>query len=143
MNLVQTGDRVEIHYSVRLADGSPFFSTHAEGPQAFFAGSGEVIPGLSQGVLGMQAGERKLLRVEPQDGYGLRDPALERRVRLQHLPPGVQIGDRLEADAHGESLSVWVRAIEGEDALLDANHPLSGHPLIFEIELVSFVSSSR
>lgn len=91
----------------------------------------------------MHAGERKLLRVEAQDAYGPRDPALERRVPLEHLPPGVQSGDRLEADSHGERLSLWVRSIEGSTALVDANHPLSGHPLILEIELVSFVSSSR
>jgi len=134
---------VEIHYAVRLADGSPFYSTQGEGPQAFLAGSDEVIPGLSRGVVGMQAGERKLLALEPKDGYGLRDPALERRVRLSELPSGVRAGERLEASLHGESVSLWVRSIEGDSALLDANHPLSGHSLILEIELVSFVSSSR
>jgi FKBP-type peptidyl-prolyl cis-trans isomerase 2 len=64
-------------------------------------------------------------------------------VRLSELPSGVRAGERLEASLHGESVSLWVRSIEGDSALLDANHPLSGHSLILEIELVSFVSSSR
>lgn len=147
MSLVQAGDQVRIHYTVRLADGSAFFSTHNQGsesaPQALTAGSDEVIRGISEAVIGMRVGERKLVQVEPDAAFGARDPALEQRVPLSKLPPGARVGEWLEASSDANSIPVKVVSIEGDSAWIDANHPLSGHPLILEIELVSFLPSSR
>ncbi len=145
MNSVHNGDRVRIHYTARLADGSVILSTHGEkgGEQAlsFVAGSDEVIQGISEGVLGMREGERKLVSVTPERGFGARDPELERRVPLGELPAGTRVGDRFEASSHGLSLPVWVRDIGADAALLDANHPLAGQNLFLEIELVSLLPS--
>jgi len=141
MKQVQSGDRVTVHTTARLADGSVILSTHGEKggeqPLEFVAGSAEVIRALSQAVLGMCEGEKKLLQVGPEEGFGTRDPALERSVPLAELPPGTRAGDRFEASAHGLALPVWVREIGASSALLDANHPLAGQQLFLEVELVS------
>jgi len=145
MNEVRSGDRVLVHYTARLADGSVILSTHGEKggdqPLEFTAGGLDVIGALSEAVVGMQAGERKLVQVTPERGFGRRDPALERRVPLEELPPGTRVGDRFEASAHGLSLPVWVREIGASHALLDANHPLAGQNLFLEVELVTALSS--
>lgn len=136
---------MRIHYTARLADGSVILSTRGERggeePLSFVAGSSEVIAGISEGVLGMHEGERRLVSVTPERGFGARDPELERRVPLHELPAGVRIGDRFEASSHGLSLPVWVRDIGTDAALLDANHPLAGQNLFLEIELVSLIPS--
>jgi FKBP-type peptidyl-prolyl cis-trans isomerase 2 len=92
-------------------------------------------------VVGMHEGQKKLLAVKPEEGFGARDPELERRVPLEELPAGARVGDRFEASAHGISLPVWVREIGESNALLDANHPLAGQNLFLEVELVSARSS--
>ncbi|MBK7641919.1 MAG: peptidylprolyl isomerase [Planctomycetes bacterium] len=138
---VRSGDRVLVHYTARLADGSVILSTHSEKggeqPLEITAGGADVIPALSRAVLGMQTGEKKLVPVTPEQGFGVRDPQLERRVPLAELPPGSRVGDRFEASAHGLSLPVWVREIGESGALLDANHPLAGQHLFLEVEVVS------
>jgi peptidylprolyl isomerase len=145
MNLVCSGDRVLVHYTARLADGSVILTTHGEKggeqPLEFTAGGADVIRALSAAVLGMSAGQSKLVQVTPEQGFGVRDPELERRVPLAELPPGARVGDRFEASAHGLSLPVWVREIGASNALLDANHPLAGQNLFLEVELVSALSS--
>jgi peptidylprolyl isomerase len=145
MKPVCSGDRVLVHYTARLADGSMILSTHGEQggeqPLEFTAGSADVIRALSEAVLGMLAGQKKLLAVEPEQGFGECDPELERRVPIEELPPGTRVGDRFEASAHGLSLPVWVREIGQGKALLDANHPLAGQHLFLEVELVSAVSA--
>jgi peptidylprolyl isomerase len=145
MNIVRSGDRVSVHYTARLADGSVILSTHeaqgASHPLEFTAGGGEVIPGLSAAVLGMREGQSRLVQVAPEHGFGVRDPQLERRVPLGDLPPGIRVGDRFEASAHGLTLPVWVRELGPSDALLDANHPLAGQNLFLEVEVVSAFSS--
>jgi peptidylprolyl isomerase len=145
MSLVCSGDRVLVHYTARLADGSVILTTRGEKgraePLQFTAGGAGVIRALSEAVLGMSEGERKLVQVTPEQGFGARDPELERRVPLEELPPGIRVGERFEASAHGLSLPVWVREIGTSNALLDANHPLAGEHLFLEVELVSALSS--
>jgi peptidylprolyl isomerase len=140
MSPVQSGDHVHIHYTARFADGSVFASSRNDEPLEFTAGGTEVIEGISQAVLGMSAGESKLVRVPPEQAFGLHDSELERRVLISDLPPGVKVGDQLSAEAGDRTIPVWVREISDQNALLDANHPLAGHNLIFEIELVSYHS---
>ena len=140
MSAVQAGDHVHIHYTARFADGSVFASSRSEEPLEFTAGGSEVIEGISRAVVGMSVGESKLIRVPPEQAFGAHDNELERRVLLSDLPPDVKVGDQLSAEAGDRVIPVWVREISDENALLDANHPLAGHNLIFEIELVSFHS---
>lgn len=137
---VQSGDHVHIHYTARFADGSVFATSKSQDPLEFVAGGPEVIEGVSRAVLGMQVGESKLVTIPPEHAFGAHDDELIQRVPRSGLPANVKVGDQLSAEAGGRDLSMWVRELTGEDAVLDGNHPLAGHNLIFEIELVSFHS---
>jgi peptidylprolyl isomerase len=140
MARVQSGDRVEIRYTARFADGSVFASTHDVPALGFVVGGPEVIEGLSRAVLGMCAGETKLVAVPPEQAFGARDDELERRIPRDELPETARVGDQLSARAGDRTIPVWVREIGELHAVIDGNHPLAGHNLIFEIELVSFHS---
>jgi FKBP-type peptidyl-prolyl cis-trans isomerase 2 len=137
MDQVTAGDVVQIHYTGRLDDGTVFDSSSGGDPLEFTAGSNELIDGVSRAVLGMQEGEKKSLTIEPEDGYGQRQPGLEQRVPRSSLPEGVSVGDRLSATAGGQTIPVWITEISDEAAVVDANHPLAGKTLTFDIELVS------
>lgn len=140
MKAVQSGDRVRIHYTARFADGSVFASSRESGPLDFVAGGSEVIEGVSLAVLGMQVGHTKVVDVPPERGFGLRDDELEQRVALAELPEPVQVGDQLDVRSGERTLRVWVREVVAGEAVFDGNHPLAGQHLIYEIELVSFVT---
>lgn len=140
MGLTKLGDRVKIHYTGRLEDGTVFDSSRDRDPLEFTAGDQEVIPGVDQAVVGMQPGESKTVVLPAEEAYGPRTPDLEKRFPRDALPDGVQVGDRLQAKVGEKSILVWVSELGEESALLDANHPLAGCSLAFDIELVSVES---
>jgi peptidylprolyl isomerase len=135
MPQVSEGDIVHVHYTGRFEDGTVFDSTREGDPLEFVAGAQDIIDGVSQGVLGMNVGEPKTITVEPDCGYGEHDPRLSRRVPLDALPDGIEVGDRVSANAHGHEIVFRVTAIEGEEAVIDANHPLAGKTLVFDLEV--------
>src|SRR5437870_7692246 len=135
MARVQSGDRVQAHFTARFADGSPFASSRDGRPLEFTAGGDEVIAGLSRAVLGMETGETKVFTVRPEDGFGLRDEDLNRRIDAADLPAGAKVGESFSARAGGRHITVRVRASEGDSAGLAGNHPLAGHTLLLEIEV--------
>lgn len=137
MGVTKLGDRVQIHYTGRLEDGTVFDSSQGRDPLEFTAGGNEVIPGVDKAVLGMQPGESKTVVVSAEDAYGVRTPGLEQRVPRRLLPKESQVGDRLQAKVGEKVILVWVAEIEEEFAVIDANHPLAGRSLVFDIELVS------
>lgn len=137
MDVAKLGDQVQIHYIGRLEDGTIFDSSHGRDPLKFTAGGSEVILGVSQAVLGMQPGQSKTVTVDPEDAYGQRVPGLEHRVSRSVLPQGAQVGDPLHTDVKGETIVVWIRELGEDFAVLDLNHPLAGHTLTFDIQLVT------
>jgi peptidylprolyl isomerase len=134
---IRPGDRVRLHYTARFSDGTLLASSVQGDPLDLVAGGDEVIEGLSEAVVGMRAGESKRILVPPEKGFGVRDPALERRVPLTEMPERVRPGDQLSAEGNGWEMPVWVRSIEQGFAVLDGNHPLAGQSLIFEFEVLS------
>ena len=140
MGITKLGDRVKIHYTGRLEDGTVFDSSQGRDPLEFTAGGNEVLPGVDQAVLGMQPGESKTIVLSAEEAYGARTPGLEKRVPRSMLPDEVQIGDRLQAKVGEKAILVWVTELGEEFAVLDVNHPLAGRGLVFDIELVSFES---
>ena len=133
---IKKGDKVSIHYTGRLEDGTEFDSSREREPLAFEAGSEELIPGVSQGVVGMKEGESKTITVPPEKGYGEHRPELLQRVPKEQLPDDVEVGAKLQAQAGSQTFPVVVSAIEGEEAVVDANHPLAGKTLVFDVEVV-------
>jgi len=137
MTQVNQGDVVRIHYTGRFEDGNVFDSSRERDPLEFVAGGSNVIPGVSQAVIGMNEGESKTVTVPPDMGYGPRNPALEQTVPTEQLPDGVKEGDQLRAVQGDREIPIWVRKMDAENTTVDANHPLAGQTLVFELEVVS------
>ena len=133
------GDRVRVHYRGSLADGTIFDSSEGREPIEFTLGAGQVIPGFERAVQGMEEGETKTFTVPAEEAYGPHRPELVYEVPRSHIPPHIELypGARLEArDAEGSRMVLTVLEVSERAVVLDANHPLAGEDLTFEIELV-------
>ena len=131
-----TGDRVRIHYTGRLEDGTVFDSSEGGPPLEFVAGVEQVIPGLDRAILEMDEGESRTVTVPPDQAYGPREPALAQRVDRAQLPPDVSEGAALRAVVGDQEAILWVTELTDDSAVIDANHPLAGETLVFDVELV-------
>jgi len=139
MNQAKNGDTVIIHYTGRLQDGTVFDSSSGREPLQFVIGSGQVIPGFDNAVTGMKKGEKKTADIPCQQAYGDRNPSMVIVVDRKHVPPEIdpEIGQRLQLGSPGgELLTVTVIKVDEENITLDANPPLAGEDLTFDIELV-------
>lgn len=142
MSTATTGDTVRVHYTGRLDDDSVFDSSEGRDPIEFTLGSGEVIAGFEQAILGMEPGEEKTATVPADEAYGEHREdlivSLERSTMPEQLDP--EVGQELQMrDASGNSFAVRVTEIDDETVTVDANHPLAGQELTFDIELVDIV----
>ena len=134
------GDRVHVHYKGSLEDGTVFDSSAGSDPIEFTIGAGEVVPGFETAVTGMAAGDKKTTTIAAGDAYGERNDDLLFTVSRNDIPPGmeVEIGDMLQVGLpNGENVAVQVAAMDDRSLTLDANHPLAGKDLTFELELVT------
>jgi peptidylprolyl isomerase len=136
MSEVRNGDRVKVRYTGRLPNGEVFDSTSDGEPLAFTVGANEVIDGVDAAVLGMKVGEKKEITIPPAKAYGDRHDDLISHVPIELLPEGAKIGDQLQASGEGHDFVVWIAEIGEKEITVDANHPLAGETLIFDIEIV-------
>ncbi len=137
---VKNGDKVKVHYTGRFEDGRVFDSSIEREPLDVEIGGAQVIKGFEDGLVGMQEGEKKTISISPEEGYGQRDPALLIEIPNTNIPDGMnpEIGMKLRlADKNGQSVMVMVTDVREESIQLDANHPLAGKVLVFDLELVS------
>lgn len=139
MSEIKDGDKVQIHYTGRLEDGTVFETSDEDKPLEFVVGSDQIITGISMAVLGMKVGETKTVNISPEDGFGEWQPDQATRVDRQYLPHDVHVGAALQAndEESGRTFTVWVVELDDETALLDANHPLAGTNLIFDLEVIA------
>lgn len=133
------GDTVGIHYTGRLENGEVFDSSEGREPLEFSIGSGQVIKGFDEGVEGMSVGESKQIEIEAPEAYGERIEGLVQRVSRDDLDLGVEpeVGMDLAAQTpDGHEIHVTVTEVTPTYITLDANHPLAGKKLIFDVERV-------
>jgi peptidylprolyl isomerase len=136
------GKTVRIHYTGTLADGSTFDSSSGREPLEFTVGSGQIIPGLDRAIEGMSVGERKTVEVPAADAYGPRNPDGVQSVPRDQVPDHIPLdpGTQLQVQTgDGRTLPVTVTEVTADTVVLDANHPLAGKDLTFEVELVEVV----
>ncbi|UCD65678.1 MAG: peptidylprolyl isomerase [Deltaproteobacteria bacterium] len=142
MTQAKDGDTVKIHYTGRLQDGTVFDSSNDREPLQFNIGSGQVIAGFEEAVTGMTVGEKKTSQIPCEKAYGERNPSMVMVVDKKHVPPEInpEVGLRLQVGApDGQMLAVTIVEIGDENITLDANPPLAGEDLTFDIELVEIV----
>ena len=139
MSAAKSGDTVRIHYTGTLDDGTQFDSSAGREPLEFTLGQGQVIPGFDQAVEGMATGEKKSVRIEPEDAYGPRHDGLTQEVPRSALPEGMtpEKGMGLQSQSpDGQVMDLVITEVTEESITVDANHPLAGQALSFDIELV-------
>lgn len=139
MRKVQNGDSVKVNYTGRLEDGSVFDSSLNEGrePLAAVLGQGQLIKGFESGLIEMSVGETKTIEIAPEDAYGHVIDGMVSEVSLDQLPEGVKVGDQLQGMTERGPIMVVVKEVNESTAMVDANHPLAGKKLIFDLELIS------
>lgn len=142
MQQVKSGDKVKVHYHGRLTSGETFDSSAGRQPLEFEVGSGMVIKGFDSGVTGMKVGEKKTINIPADEAYGPKNPDMLMGFPKNRFPADMQVETGMMlmmSDPSGQQFQVKVNEIKEEVIVLDANHPLAGEELIFDLELVEIV----
>jgi len=139
MSKVENGKSVIVHYTGRFEDGTVFDTSLTEGrePINTVLGQGSLIKGFESGLIGMSEGEKKTIELLPEDGYGEYLDGLVTTVKKDQVPEGIKVGDMLQSQSERGTMNVTVKEITAEGVRLDANHPMAGKKLIFDLEVVN------
>ena len=146
MQQVKSGDKVKVHYHGKLRSGETFDSSQGREPLEFTVGSGQVIKGFDQGVMGMQVGDKRTIEIDVKDAYGVKQDEMMIEFPKNQFPPDMKPEQGMQLmmnNGSGQSFPVTVTEVREESVILDANHPLAGQDLIFDIELVEIVPTSK
>ena len=146
MAQAQNGDKVRVHYHGKLRSGETFDSSDGRDPLEFTVGQGEVIKGFDEGVKGMKTGDKKTVEINVADAYGEKEDQRIIEFPKDQFPPDLkpEAGMQLMMnDGAGHQIPVTITEVKEDAVVLDANHPLAGQDLIFDIELVEIVPTSR
>lgn len=138
MKQVKEGDTVSLHYKGTFEDGTVFDSSETHGALKFTVGKGMVIPGFEEAAMGMKLGETKTVTIPPEKGYGPHQDGLIITIDKKELPPDLDpvVGQRIEFSKDKQRLQLQVVEATDETVTFDANHPLAGKVLIFELLLL-------
>ncbi len=142
MSEAKSGDIVRLHYTVRLDDGTEFDSSAGCDPLEVTLGQAAVIPGFENAVMGMNVGDTTTVNIAAADAYGPYQPEGVQEVDRSMIPAEVklEVGARLQATGpDNQPMVLTIMAITDDKVTLDANHPLAGKDLTFDIELVEIV----
>ncbi|MCC7400783.1 MAG: peptidylprolyl isomerase [Chitinophagaceae bacterium] len=145
MRKVKSGDKVKVHYHGKLTSGETFDSSTNRSPLEFEVGSGMVIKGFDEGVTGMIVGEKKTINISYQEAYGPRNSQMVIEVPKENFPKDMELKPGMPlmmSDGSGHDIEVIVIQVKEDSVVLDANHPLAGQDLVFDIELVEIEGGS-
>jgi peptidylprolyl isomerase len=134
------GDKVKVHYTGKLEDGTVFDTSRERNPLEFSIGKGQLIPGFEEAVIGMETGASQTVVIPPEKAYGSRREEMIMCVGRDQFPDdsGLEVGVQVQStQADGQVMIARVTAIDEDEVTLDANHPLADKELTFEIEIVS------
>jgi peptidylprolyl isomerase len=145
MQQVKSGDKVKVHYHGKLTNGETFDSSEGRAPLEFEVGSGMVIKGFDEGVAGMKVGDKKTLNIPFDEAYGPKNPEMIIEFPKEKFPTDMEleVGTPLVmTGGSGEQFQVVISQVKESSVMLDANHPLAGQDLVFDIELIEIVGGS-
>lgn len=138
MTQVKDGDTVKVHYTGTLNDGTVFDSSRERDPLEFTMGSGMLIPGFEKAVTGKSVGDTTKVTIPPAEAYGEVNEELVLDIPRSQVPEHItpEVGMMLQLQTDGGVMEVVITSVSDESVVLDANHPLAGQDLTFEIEIV-------
>ena len=142
MKQVKSGDKVKVHYHGKLTNGETFDSSAGREPLEFEIGAGSVIKGFDEGVSGMKVGEKRTINIPVDEAYGQRSEDMLIEFPKDRFPKDMEIKEGMQlmmSNGTGQNIPVIVVEVKDDAVILDANHPLAGEDLIFDIELVEIV----
>lgn len=134
--MIEKGSKVKVHYTGKFEDNNVFDTSTDKEPLEFTVGEGKLIPGFENGIMGLNAGEKTTIELTPEEAYGPVREELVNEVPKENLPEGVQVGQMLQAQTKQGPINVTVTEIGETTAKVDANHPLAGKKLIFDLEVM-------
>ena len=136
--MIKEGSKVKAHYTGRLTNNDVFDTSLTDGrdPLEFTVGEGSLIPGFENGIIGLSKGDKKTLNIPASEAYGDYRQDLCLTVPKTNVPPGIEVGQTLQANTNGQMVPFIVREVMESEVIVDANHPLAGQELIFDIEIV-------
>ena len=143
MTQAKQGDTVRVHYTGTLDDGQEFDSSRGLDPLTFTIGGGSVIQGFDDAVTGMAVGDEKRVTIPADAAYGPHRDELTIRLPRTELPADLDLerGSQLRMEQDDQSIVVTVRELDEDTVTLDANHPLAGEALTFDLRLVEIVEN--
>lgn len=142
MSKVKENDVVKVHYTGKLNDGQVFDSSLEREPLQVELGKGQLIPGFEKGLIDMEVNEKKTIKIEKNEAYGEVNEALFHKVPKKDLPEDIkpEVGMGLVGNnADGSQQQFRIAKVEAENIIIDANHPLAGQDLVFDLELVEIL----
>jgi FKBP-type peptidyl-prolyl cis-trans isomerase 2 len=141
--MIKKGSKVKVHYTGKLENDKVFDSSVDKEPLEVVIGSSGLIKGFEDGLMGMKEGEKKTVEIEPKDAYGDHIEGRTQEVEKSLLPEEVQVGMALQANGEVGTMVVTVKEIKEDTVVLDANHPLAGRKLIFELEVLEVTNTKK
>ena len=141
---IERGRVVQMHYTLRDENGTTIESSDGRPPMAYLHGYGHIVPGLEKALDGCSAGLRTRVTVGPRDAYGEKDPNAVIRAARDDFPDGMTLapGVEVQAETPDGPITFTVVSVEENEAVLDANHPLAGMTLTFDVEVVGVREAS-
>ncbi len=137
---IKTGDTISVNYTGKYEDGTVFDTSEGRAPLTFTVGQGQLIRGFDEAVIGMTEGGKKQVTVPPDEGYGEHSDELVFSIPRDRVPDHIELEQGLQltlTDQSGNQLPAVVEKVTDDSVTMDANHPLSGHTLVFDIEIVA------
>tara|TARA_Y100000385_G_scaffold73019_1_gene73674 strand:- start:107 stop:544 length:438 start_codon:yes stop_codon:yes gene_type:complete len=141
--MIKKGSKVRVHYTGKLANGKVFDTSVEKDPLEVVVGQSGLIKGFEEGLMGMEEGEKKTIELIPEDAYGQLIEGRTQEVEKSVLPEEIQVGMALQANGEVGTMVVTVKEIKEETVVLDANHPLAGKDLIFELEILEVSNGKK
>lgn len=135
--MIENGTIVNVHYTGKFTDGEIFDTSEGRGTLRFEIGSGQIIPGFENALIGKNVGDKITVNIQPEEGYG---PVLEElfvKIDRERMPENVEVGQILQATNEENTTNVVVHEVHDTHVVIDGNHPLAGKELVFDIEVVS------
>lgn len=139
MSQVKENDTVKVHYTGKLTNGEVFDSSVDREPLEITLGQGQLIPGFEKGMIDMEVNEKKTLNIPSAEAYGERREEMMQEVPKNQLPEEIkpEVGMGLVSQTpDGQQMRLTVAEVKDESIVVDANHPLAGQDLVFEVELL-------
>jgi peptidylprolyl isomerase len=141
--MIQKGSTVDVHYVGKLSDGVVFDSSEGREPLQFEVGSGQIIPGFEESLIGKKIGDKVTVTIQPEFAYGPVREDLMVQVPLDKMPGVVEVGQSLHAVGdNGQPIPVTVKEVNENHVVIDGNHPLAGKELTFDIEVIGVHESN-